>query len=154
MFFREATIADISEIQFVRRAVRENVLSNHGLVTDHHCIDYITNRGKGWVCEAAHQIVGFSIVDLKENNVWALFVLPQYENKGVGRQLHQLMLDWYFNQTKANIWLGTAFNTRAEQFYRKQGWIETGLHGSNEIKFEMTYENWQKKRRVYTEQNP
>ncbi|PTT75355.1 GNAT family N-acetyltransferase, partial [Chryseobacterium sp. HMWF001] len=32
--------------------------------------------------------------------------------------------------------------TRAEIFYRKSGWTENGVHGKNEIKFEMTYNNW------------
>ena len=54
------------------------------------------------------------------------------------------MLDWYFKQTKEKVWLGTAFNTRAEQFYRKAGWTEIGLYSTKEIKFEMTYSDWMK----------
>jgi len=34
MIFREATIADIPQMQVVRNAVKENILSNPGLVTD------------------------------------------------------------------------------------------------------------------------
>ena len=79
---------------------------------------------------------------VKENNIWALFVDPKFEKKGIGKQLHKAMLDWYFTQTKDKVWLGTAFNTRAEQFYRKAGWTEAGTHGTKEIKFEMTYDNW------------
>jgi hypothetical protein len=52
------------------------------------------------------------------------------------------MLDWYFTQTKEKVWLGTAFNTRAEKFYRKAGWKEVGTHRTKEIKFEMTYDDW------------
>jgi len=52
------------------------------------------------------------------------------------------MINWYFEQTKTNVWLGTAPNTRAEMFYRKAGWTEIGIHGKGEIKFEMSYENW------------
>ena len=52
------------------------------------------------------------------------------------------MLDWYFTQTQDKIWLGTSPNTRAENFYRKSGWIEAGIHGKGEIKFEMTYNDW------------
>ena len=103
---------------------------------------FITERGKGWVCEIDHKIVGFAIVDLKENNIWALFLDPKFEKKGIGQRLHKTMLDWYFTQTKEKVWLGTAFNTRAEQFYRKAGWKEVGTHGTDEIKFEMTYADW------------
>lgn len=144
MTIRTATIHDIPQIQVVRNAVTENTLSDPGLVTDEDCALFITERGKGWVCEIDHQIVGFAIVDLRENNIWALFLDPNFEGKGIGRQLHQTMLDWYFSQTKATVWLGTAFNTRAEQFYRKAGWTEVGMHGTKEIKFEMTYEDWHK----------
>ena len=142
--FREATASDIEQIQVVRNSVKENVLTNPNLVTDEHCFDFITNRGKGWVCETNSTIVGFSIVDLKERNVWALFVDPNYEKNGIGRQLQKMMLDWYFSQTSDKIWLGTDPNTRAEDFYRKSGWKAVGTHGNGEIKFEMTHENWKK----------
>lgn len=52
------------------------------------------------------------------------------------------MLDWYFTQTTTTVWLGTAFKTKTERFYRKAGWTEVGMHGTKEIKFEMTYNNW------------
>ena len=142
MIFREATINDISQIQVVRNSVKENMLSDPNLVTDKDCEEFLTERGKGWVCEIGNQIAGFSIVDLKENNVWALFLKPEFEGRGIGRKLHNLMLDWYFQHTKNPIWLGTEFNTRAEKFYELQGWEKVGLHGTRETKFEMTYEKW------------
>ena len=143
MVYREANIADIPQIQIVRNSVKENTLSNPDLVTDDDCVEFLTVRGKGWVCEINNQIVGFAIAGLKDNNIWALFLHPAFEKKGIGRQLHKIMLDWYFTQTKNKVWLGTAFNTRAEQFYRKAGWTEVGTHGAKEIKFEMTFEQWQ-----------
>ncbi|MBN8680545.1 MAG: GNAT family N-acetyltransferase [Chitinophagales bacterium] len=142
MIIREATIADIRQIQIVRNAVKENTLSNPGLVTDADCAEYLTERGKGWVCEIQDEIVGFSMVDLLDHNVWALFVTPGFDKRGIGKQLHDTMLNWYFSQTTANLWLGTAPNTRAEAFYRKAGWTEIGTHGKGEIKFEMTYDDW------------
>ena len=142
MMIRAAKIYDIQQIQIVRNSVKENTLSNPNLVTDKDCEEFISVRGKGWVCEIDQQIVGFAIADLKENNIWALFVDPEYERKGIGQKLHRKMLDWYFTQTKEKVWLGTAFNTRAEKFYRKAGWTEVGTHGPKEIKFEMTYNNW------------
>ena len=142
MIFREAEIKDIRQIQLVRHSVKENMLSNPDLVTDKDCEDFITKRGKGWVCEDNQQIVGFAIVDLIDHNIWSLLLRPEYEKKGIGRQLQKIMLDWYFMQTKNNIWLGTSPNTRAENFYRKSGWTQIGTHGKGEIKFEMTYSNW------------
>lgn len=54
------------------------------------------------------------------------------------------MLNWYFSQTQKKVWLSTAPNTRAEVFYRKAGWKETGKYGKGEIKFEMKYDEWTK----------
>ena len=69
---------------------------------------------------------------------------PEFEKKGIGKTLHTTMLNWYFNQTKTNVWLGTAPDTRAANFYRLNGWKETGAHGKGEIKFEMNFEDWNK----------
>lgn len=142
MIFREARILDIPQIQIVRHAVKENILSDPNLVTDQDCLDYLTIRGKGWVCEVENQIVGFAIADLQDNNIWALFLKPEFEKQGIGRQLHNTMLDWYFSQKTDTVWLSTTPGTRADQFYRKCGWTETGIYGTSQIKFEMTIENW------------
>jgi GNAT superfamily N-acetyltransferase len=142
MIFREAEIRDIKQMQFVRHAVKENVLSDPALVPDKDVEEYITNRGKGWVCEVDKQLVGFAIVDLIENNIWALFVHPDFEAGGIGKKLHQFMMDWYFLQTKEKIWLGTDPNSRAYNFYKMQGWKEVGMHGKMEVKFEMDFSTW------------
>jgi GNAT superfamily N-acetyltransferase len=144
MILREANISDIKQIQRVRHSVKENVLSRPSLVTDEDCEEFLTKRGKGWVCEMENNIVGFAIADLKENNIWALFVQPEFEHIGIGKRLHKIMLDWYFAQGKKDVWLGTSPDTRAEIFYRKHGWKEAGTHGNGEIKFEMSLDNWEK----------
>lgn len=142
--FRQAETADIPGIQIVRNNVKENMLSNPGLVTDKDCEDYLNRRGKGWVCESMGVIVGFSIVDLIDHNVWALFVQPGFDKKGIGKKLHDLMLNWYFERSEHQLWLSTAPGTRAEEFYRRAGWQEAGMHGKAELRFEMTAANWKK----------
>lgn len=138
---RIAHTSDIPQIQIVRNLVKENMLSDPALVSDADCEEFINVRGKGWVYIQDEKVVGFAIVDMKENNVWALFVDPAYEKRGIGRILHDEMMNWYFSQTKVTIWLGTAPNTRAEKFYRKAGWQEVGTNGPKEIKFEMAFDN-------------
>ncbi len=142
--YREAQFKDIPQMQVIRHAVKENILSDPSLVTDEDCNDYINRKGKGWVAESENIIIGFSIVDVLENNVWALFVNPDFEGMGIGKELHDIMINWYFKQTKENIWLGTEPKTKAEKFYRKNGWKEIGRHGKGEIKFEMDLEDWKK----------
>nr|WP_315423673.1 GNAT family N-acetyltransferase [uncultured Pedobacter sp.] len=142
MIFREAKTTDIPAIQIVRHTVKENILSDPALVTDQDCEEFITQRGKGWVCEVDGEVVGFSIVDLKEHNIWALFLRPEFEGKGIGKELHRLMMDWYFDQTQEMVWLGTSPNTSAEEFYTRQGWKKVGVVNKGEVKFEMSYEDW------------
>jgi len=142
MSIREAIITDIPPIQVVRNSVKENTLSNPNLVTDEDCREFMFDRGKGWVAEINNEIVGFAIADLKEHNIWALFLHPDFEKQGIGKQLHDTMMDWYFNQTQETVWLGTSPGTRAEIFYQKAGWKVIGTHGNGEVKFEMTYADW------------
>lgn len=84
----------------VRFTVKENWLSNPALVTEADCEEYLFCRGRGWVCLAEENVVGFSIVDLKNNNIWALFVQPAFDLKRNWKKLNDPMLAWYFEQTK------------------------------------------------------
>lgn len=142
MLFREATLSDIPQIQRVRHSVKENTLSDPALVTDADCAEYLTVRGRGWVCETEDRVVGFAIADLKDHNIWALFIDPLFEKQGIGRQLHHMMLDWYFSQTSETVWLSTSPGTRAETFYTVAGWKQVGTYGKGEVKFEMTHRDW------------
>lgn len=126
----------------VRLAVKENVLSNPALITQDDYVDYLSRRGKGWVCEVDNQVVAFAVGDLEKNNVWALFVLPGFEGQGIGRELLIMLLDWYYSQTTDTIWLSTAPNTRAADFYKSFGWKETGKMPNGELKFELTADDW------------
>ena len=145
MFFREAIFDDIPQIQIVRQAVKENRLSDPGLVTDKDCEEFLLIRGKGWVCEVSQRIVGFAIIDLAERNIWALFVHPEFEAMGIGKKLQEMMLSWYFSAFRDTLWLGTAPHTRAETFYRKTGWRSIGLRPNGELRFEMSRESWMNK---------
>ena len=86
MIFREVNIADIPQIQIVRNAVAENKLSDPALISDADYNNYLLERGKGWVCETDKKVVGFAIADLQENNIWALFVTPDFAEKGIGKK--------------------------------------------------------------------
>lgn len=143
---REATIEDIDQIQSIRRMVKENILLNPELVTNEDCITFITKRGKGWVALSSDEIMGFAIADLKDNNIWALFVHPAHEKKGIGKKLHDTMLKWYFDTGKPKVWLSTDPGTKAERFYGKQRWIRIGELPNGEVKFEMTADEWRNKK--------
>lgn len=139
----EATPQHIPAMHRVRMSVRENRLSNPDLVREKDYLAMLENGGKGWICFIGKALAGFSMVDVLQRNIWALFVHPDFENQGIGRQLQQRMLDWSFEEACVeSLWLSTAPGTRAEQFYRHTGWKKTGTTSTGEIRFEMSRADW------------
>lgn len=136
MNYRIATIKDYPGLHHVRMSVRENILSDPSRIAEADYRSMIEERGRGWVCEVDGKIIGFSIIDLLSQNIWALFLLPEFENQGIGKKLHDLMMEWAASQNIKSVWLSTSPNTRAEGFYKKMGWREVGVLESGEIKFE------------------
>ncbi len=143
--YREAHAGDIPQMQQVRASVPENRLSNPGKVTHSDVLRHITRSGKGWVCISGDSVFGFAIVNVETYNIWALFVEPGSVSRGIGRTLHDIMVNWYFGQSHTTLWLGTEPHTRAARFYRKAGWKESGSNGPDEIRFELTYQAWLRK---------
>ncbi|WBA42001.1 GNAT family N-acetyltransferase [Hymenobacter canadensis] len=147
MVFRPAHLSDIPGMSVVRLAVTENALRDPALITPADYADYLVQRGRGWVAadEEFGRIVGFAVVDLQQHSVWALFVHPDFDQQGIGKELHRLLLDGYFAHTNMPISLSTEPGTRAEHFYRRQGWQETGSITSGEVRFELSQTAWQQR---------
>ncbi len=117
--YREACRADIPDLQRIRGLVRENVLETRLTVDDY--VDAITASGRGWVAEKNGKLIGFSIAR-SANDIWALFVEPEFEGQGVGRRLLKTATDWLFASGAVTICLTTEPGTRAEKLYKEQGW--------------------------------
>nr|WP_293174450.1 GNAT family N-acetyltransferase [Nannocystis sp.] len=126
---REATLRDIPRLQVIRAAVRENVLSNPGLVTLADYEAHIVGHGRTWVAEVEGEIVGFSSADGERATIWALFVDPVHEARGHGRRLLAPAVAWLWARGAAQVGLSTGPGTRAEGFYRAAGWTNTGMAG-------------------------
>ncbi len=136
---RTASNADIDAMHAVRCAVRENRLSRPDRITSADYRAMLERDGRGWVAEVDGRIVGFAVADLCRFNVWALFVDPEHERRGVGRVLHDVMMEWFFEQPGVEgVWLTTAPGTRAEKFYERAGWRNHGLDVHGETRFEMS----------------
>lgn len=120
--FRQAEVDDIPAMSAIRLAVRENVLSNPARITPQMYRDYLALLGRGWVALLDGEIAGFSYADQTDGSIWALFIAPEHEGKGLGRALLQLATDWLFAQGHERVRLSTGAGTRAERFYAAQGW--------------------------------
>jgi GNAT superfamily N-acetyltransferase len=78
---------------------------------------------------------GISAADPRDGTIFALFVHPSYEGRGVGRALLPLACDLLRESGHATATLTTEPGTRAEQFYRRDGWTEVGRQEDGQIVF-------------------
>jgi GNAT superfamily N-acetyltransferase len=99
------------------------------------CEDYLDKLGRGWVCEIDGRVVGFSYAAKADYSIWALFVLPEFEGRGIGKQLLKLAVDWLFDIGAERVSLSTEANTRADRFYLAQGWRRGEMKDEVEVKF-------------------
>jgi len=121
----------------IRLSVRENVLTNPSSVTHEHYQRLLTGSGRGFVCEEEGGLVGFAIADLEASNVFALFVSPAHERRGIGRSLLDELVLALKGERLVRVWLTTDPGTRAEGFYLTAGWTATGFTDSGESRFEL-----------------
>lgn len=133
MVFREAIIEDIPALSEVRLSVRENALSDPLRITREMYVAYLSESGKGWLCEIGGRVVGFSVASLADASIWALFVRPGYEGRGIGKTLLRLATDWLFDAGAQSVTLSTGAGTRADRFYERQGWQRGEIKDGGEV---------------------
>jgi GNAT superfamily N-acetyltransferase len=131
--FREARAEDIPALSEVRLSVAENVLSDPGKVTPEMYTAYLGVSGKGWVCEVGGEVVGFCVASLNDTSIWALFVRPGHEGRGIGTRLLKLATDWLFDMGASSVSLSTDANTRADRFYGRRGWRRGEVKAGGEV---------------------
>ena len=132
---RKATVDDIADLMALRLSVRENRLSDPGQVTAADCLAYV-GRGHMWVWEEDQEILGFSASSCDTGWIWALFVRPGHEGRGIGRALFAVACDALTSARCRTLRLSTDPDTRAARFYRAAGWREAGRTLEGELIFE------------------
>lgn len=136
---RLARPSDVGGIFRVRTSVNENVLTVTEMaemgITDAWVTEMIQSAPCAWAaCEDA-QIVGFSMIDSDEGSLFAAFVLPSHEGKGIGKRLVQAAEEALFSKHPL-AWLETAATSRAAGFYRHLGWSNEQDVGDGDIRLE------------------
>lgn len=142
--FREATAADMPAITIVRQSVVENPLTiaqlaARGITEESVAAAFLVDL-KGWVAEGDGRIVGFSMADRAEQTLWALFIMPEYEGRGIGGKLYDLAIEWLRKEGARDLWLTTSAGTKAASFYERRGWIMTGDAEHGDVRYELRNE--------------
>jgi GNAT superfamily N-acetyltransferase len=131
---RRAQTEDVPQLMRIRASVRENILSDPAKVPASLVVEFIGHSGI-WLWEQSGQMLGFAAADTRDGSIWALFVDPVAEGRGIGRALLPLALD----DLRAKGWkqarLSTDADSRADRFYRRCGWIPGDLLPNGERLF-------------------
>lgn len=141
---RDAHVEDLPAIRDVRTSVRENHLSVEEMesigITAETVRDALLAAPCIWVAERDGDIVGFSMADAAEGCVFAAFVRPEHEARGLGRRLMEPAERFLFARFE-RIWLETDGASGAAGFYRKLGWRITETFENGDVRFEKESSN-------------
>lgn len=131
---RSAKHDDIPRIDAIRASVRENRLLDPLSVT-HADIVWFVNHGPIHVWQEADSVQGFAAGDPRDGSVWALFVDPSSEGRGIGQALIAATCASLRQAGHRVATLRTGAGTRAERFYLRNGWTAQGLDERGELIF-------------------
>jgi GNAT superfamily N-acetyltransferase len=133
---RLATPSDIPRIFAIRDSVRENRLTDPSVVTEAG-VRWFIDQGAFWVWqEAGGEVTGIAGSDLRDGTIYALFVAPEHEGKGIGRALLKTACDALLAAGHRRATLSTEPGTRAERHYRADGWRVIGTNAKGELIFQ------------------
>jgi GNAT superfamily N-acetyltransferase len=130
--------ADYPRISEIRLSVRENVLARSKYEGVDRTAAWIFDNAAFWVWEEDSVIRGFSAADPRNGEIFALFIHPSYEGRGIGQALLPPACQILREAGHKVATLTTEPGTRAERFYRQDGWTEVGREDDGQIIFHKT----------------
>ena len=135
---RPAKISDIPAIFRVRASVVVNPLTEAELATigiTRQSVERMleTGEARAWCVDIEGEVVGFSLAFRNERELSALFVLPNYEQRGFGSALLDKAVEWLESHSREPIRLVTDRGTPAYCFYKTRGWVDLGYGPENEV---------------------
>lgn len=131
--YRPALPADAPACIALRGRTRENAFSAAqlaalGITADSWSQGIREGDLPGHVGVVNEQIVGYCFGERATGEILVLALLPEYEGRGVGRQLLQYVVDDFRAWGWDRLFLGCSDNpmVRSYGFYRHLGWRPTG----------------------------
>jgi len=138
---RPAAVADVQTLFDIRTSVTQNHLSREQMAQLGIDADVLAAMLAAapcaWLAEVEGQPVAFSMVDLDDACLFAVFVKPGFEGQGLGTAVLRPAEQALFAR-HARIWLGTDghADVRANGFYRRHGWDVVAALDDGDLRYE------------------
>ncbi|WP_439862522.1 GNAT family N-acetyltransferase [Pseudomonas antarctica] len=138
---RVATEDDVDSLFAIRTSVQQNHLSREQLaemgITAQVLADSIRVAPCIWIAEVDGTSAAFSMVNLAEGEVFAMFVRPAYEGLGLGRQLMAVAEAALFERHDTLFLITDGRDEiRANGFYKHLGWALAGPVGGEDVRYQ------------------
>ena len=127
---RQIVESDIPALFVVRPQTRENAMSVEELatigITPNSMVEAIHGSHRGWLFEQNGKVGGFAMGDSEKAELTVMAMLPEFEGRGIGKELLTKVEEWLKSEDCRTIWLTTDTNPemRAYGFYLNQGWTD------------------------------
>ncbi len=140
--YRPALPVDAEQCVVLRGKTRENAVSEHqlrvrGISAKSWGDDIRTGALPGHVCTVDGNLVGYCFGASASGEIVVLALLPDFENRGIGRELINRMTKELAALGHSRLFLGCSPDpgSRSYGFYRHLGWRSTGTfdHYGDEI---------------------
>ena len=131
--FRLAIPDDVTECLAVRGRTRQNpaseeLLRSLGITAESWAENIRSGALPGHVCIVDGKVVGFCFGMRETGEIQVLAILPDFENRGIGRELLDRTSRELANHGHTRLFLGCSPDaaSRSYGFYRHLGWRSTG----------------------------
>ena len=131
--FRRALPEDVAECMVVRGRTRQNAASEEwlnsiGITSESWAENVRSGVLPGHVCTVNGKVVGFCFGLRETGEIQVIAVLPDFENRGIGRELLDRTIGELAKLGHARLFLGCSPDpaSRSHGFYRHLGWRSTG----------------------------
>lgn len=83
-----------------------------------------------WVAESGGKVVGFcsAVKEREVNRIMAIYVLPNYQSRGIGKSLMIKAFDWLGDSKDISVNV-VRYNDNAIRFYERMGFEKTDREG-------------------------
>jgi ribosomal protein S18 acetylase RimI-like enzyme len=114
------TTTDVEEIF-------KDSFTEQGLLRRNKYLLNLNSNQKFLVAKIQDMVVGVLFLNIKDeyNQLQAIYVLPSYQGRGIGKMFWQSALE-FFDPNKDIIVHVATYNTKAIHFYKSLGFVDTG----------------------------